>query len=120
MIRMTRSGFVSGLSNPIIPVGLHKPEAQRQGSQVFTNTAGERSIRQEATSDVDRLFNAIGCFQIVACDVAPDFEKIVYSLRGELVTAHAWRFSDGQARFLSSSLERTWLESINSPRCAAA
>src|SRR5260370_313865 len=50
--------------NPVAPVGLHKPEAQRQGSQVFTNTAGERSIRQEAASDVDGLFNAIGCFQL--------------------------------------------------------
>src|SRR5260370_35114904 len=40
--------------NPVAPVGLHKPEAQRQGSQVFTNTAGARRIRQEAPNDVER------------------------------------------------------------------
>ena len=91
--------------DPVISIGLHKPEAQRPGRQVFANMARERSIRQEATSSLDRLFNAIGCFQIVACHVAPDFKEVVYSLGRELVTAHAWRFSASQVRFLSVSLE---------------
>jgi hypothetical protein len=55
---------------------LHEPEAQRQSAQVFTNTAGERSIHQEGTSNMDRLFDPIGCIQIVACDIAPDFEEV--------------------------------------------
>src|SRR5882672_3210834 len=112
--------FLWMVRNPVIPVGLHNPEAQRQGRQVLTNTAGKWSIGQEAAGSVDRLFDAIGCIKIVGCDVAPDFKEIFYSLGRELVTAHAWRFSASQARFFSSSLERTLSESISSPRCAAA
>jgi len=56
-------------THPVIPVGLYNPEAQRQGRQALTNSAGEWRIRQEGTGDMDRLFNAIGCIKIVGCDV---------------------------------------------------
>jgi hypothetical protein len=62
--------FLWMVHNPVIPVGLYNPEAQRQGRQVLTNSAGEWRIRQEGTGDMDRLFNAIGCIKIVGCDVA--------------------------------------------------
>jgi hypothetical protein len=106
--------------DPIILIGLHKPEAQRQISQVFSKTAGERSLRQEKARIVDRGFDMIRCIHIVIRNIGPNFEEIFDGLRRELVTAPAWRFSASQARFLSSSLERTWSESINWPRCAAA
>jgi hypothetical protein len=36
------------------------------------------------------------------------------------IYAHAWRASESQFRFFASRREQTSLESINSPRCAAA
>jgi hypothetical protein len=80
------------VDNPIIPIELHEAEAQRQGSQVFTNSPGERRIRPESRTSVDCLFDAARCFSIVACDVAPEFKKIFYRLKSELLTAHACRF----------------------------
>src|SRR5579863_1788491 len=106
--------------NPVTPIWFHKPEAQRQRRQVLANTSGARRFHQEGARSVDRIFDSVGCVRIVACYVAPDFKQILYRLRSELITAHAWRLSESQARFLSSSLERTWSESTNSPRCAAA
>ena len=41
-------------------------------------------------------------------------------LRSELIAAHASCLSVSHARFLASSVERAWSESINSPRCAAS
>ncbi len=75
--------------NPIIPVGLHKPEAQRQGGQILTDTSGERSVRQESTGGVNRFFDAIRGVQIVTRDLTPDFKEVVYGLGRELITAHA-------------------------------
>src|SRR5260370_1749075 len=106
--------------DPIIPVRLRQPEAQRQRSQVFPYTPGKWSIRKESASGIDRLFNAIRSFGIVLGDVAPDFKKVFNCLRGELVKTHASRLSSSQARFLFSTAERTWSEPINSPRCEAA
>src|SRR5262249_12896633 len=63
---------------------------------------------------------AIGCFQVIGRDVAPEVEEVVNRFGPEPVTAHAWRLSASQARFLSSSVERTWSESSKSPRCADA
>jgi hypothetical protein len=33
---------------------------------------------QEGTGNMDGIFGAIGCIKIVACDIAPNFEKIFY------------------------------------------
>jgi len=112
--------FLRVVDNPIIAVGLHEPESQRQISEVFSKTASEGSIGQQSAGIIDRCFDAIRCFNIIAGDVGPDFEEVFDRLRCELVTTHAWRFLASQERFLSSKVERTRSESISSPRCAAA
>ena len=67
--------FLWMVHNPIIPVGLYNPEAQRQGRQVLTNTAGEWRIRQEGTGNVDCLFDPIGCIRSSDA-MTPDFKEI--------------------------------------------
>jgi hypothetical protein len=112
--------FLWIVHNPVIPIGLQHPEAQRQGRQVFSKTASEGRARQHSAGVVDGCFDAIRRIDIIGCKLFPDFEEVFDGLRRELITAHAWRFSVSQARFLSSSLVRTSPESIKSPRCAAA
>ena len=123
--RMKNSNDLKGLPlrvvhDPIISIRLHQPEEQRQIRQVFANAAGKRGLRQKCAAFINRGLNSIRRIHAVACDISPDFEEVFGGLGCELITAHAWRFSASQARFLSSIFERTWSESINSPRCAAA
>jgi len=45
--------------NPIIPEGLHEPEAQRQRGQIFTNMARQRSIHEKGAGKMNGRFDTI-------------------------------------------------------------
>src|SRR5262249_11679025 len=84
---------------------------------------GAESQRSSSLSRLRRRAvpkRAIGCFQAIGCDAAPEGEDGVNRFACEPVTADARRLCASQARFLSSSVERTWSESSESPRCAEA
>jgi hypothetical protein len=99
--------FLRIVDNPVISMRLRQPKPQRQVRQVLANTTRKRILRQECAALIDRRLDAIRRIHIVGCVVSSDFDQVFDSLRCELITAHAWRFSASQARFLSSIFERT-------------
>ncbi len=64
------------------------PESNRTARQTFPHVPAQWPVGQKSAGLVDSRFNAISGLRAVLGDVIPDFDQIIFRLRGEAVEAH--------------------------------